>query len=406
MKRFFFFNIGAWVLVVSLSFFWNFKNTKQQQADIALQSARSFFNLIVITREWNARHNGVYVPVTATTQPNPYLEDTDRDIKIDQNQMLTKINPAFMTREISELSSQYQGVQFHLTSLMPLNPHNVATEREKEALQSFQDGKNESGYFIRSKQEPSFFYMAPLITTQACLHCHAQQGYKIGDVRGGISVTLPSLSEMSIGPLLIAHCLIGILGIAGIVFFGIRLNDAYNIVKRHAAIDALTGIPNRRSFSRRFLEEFQRSRRKGEPLSVLFCDIDNFKGYNDTYGHNAGDVCLHRTAQAIRKSLERPGDFCARYGGEEFVVILPDTNSAGALSIAERLLKNVRDLQMSHKHSPPSYFITLSIGTATTDRNARSLSHEELIKQADTALYVAKKNGKNCAVQYTIDVSL
>jgi diguanylate cyclase (GGDEF)-like protein len=405
MRRFFFLNIGAWVLVVSLSFFWNFKNAQQQQADIALQSARSFFNLIVITREWNARHNGVYVPVTATSQPNPYLEDADRDIKTDQNRMLTKINPAFMTRQISEVSSQYQGVQFHITSLMPLNPHNKATEREKEALQSFQAGKKESGYFIKNQSDPTFFYMAPLITTQACLPCHAQQGYKQGDIRGGISITIPSLTEMSIAPLLVAHGLIGILGIAGIVFFSKKLNEAYALVEQQATIDALTGIPNRRSFSQKILEEFQRSRRKGEPLSMLFCDIDNFKGYNDTYGHSAGDLCLHRTAQTIRKSLERPGDFCARYGGEEFVVILPDTNSAGALAIAEKLLENVRGLQISHRQSLPLQRITLSIGTATTDRNMPDCSHEELLKQADTALYDAKKTGKNCVVQYMKDGS-
>ena len=104
--------------------------------------------------------------------------------------------------------------------------------------------------------------------------------------------------------------------------------------------------------------------------------------------------------------MERPGDFCARYGGEEFVVILPDTPSAGALSIAERILQNTRDLQISHRHSSASPFITLSIGTATLDRNSLCLSDEELIKQADTALYEAKKAGKNRAVQYTTDLSL
>jgi len=305
-----------------------------------------------------------------------------------------------MTRQISEISSQYQGVQFHITSLKPLNPHNVATERETKALQSFQEGQQESGYFIKNKQETAFFYMAPLLTTQACLQCHAGQGYKVGDIRGGISVTLPSLTEMSVGPLLIAHAFIGMLGVAGIIFFGIRLNAAYMAVKRQATIDALTGIPNRRSFSRKVLEEFQRSRRKGEPLSILFCDIDNFKGYNDTYGHNAGDQCLQKIAQTIRRSLERPGDFCARYGGEEFVVVLPDTDCSGAASIAEKILRNIRALQINHRHSLPSRFITLSIGTSTTNLNISSLSHEELIKQADNALYKAKEAGKDCVVQY------
>ena len=406
MKNFFYLNIGAWVLVVLVSLGWNIKNIQQQRIDIAFQSARNFFDQIVITREWNAGHQNVYVPITATSQPNPYLKDADRDLLISQDLTLTKINPAYMTREISEISSRYKGIQFHITSLKPLNPGNTATDRENEALISFQEGKKETGYFIKGRPHASFFYMAPLVTTESCLLCHAQQGYKVGDIRGGISVTLPSLIELSIGPVVIAHFLIGILGIAGIIFFGKKLDDAYTIVKQHAAIDALTGIPNRRTFIQKILEEFKRSKRKNEPLSVLFCDIDNFKGYNDTYGHTAGDDCLNRIAQIIKMSLERPGDFCARYGGEEFVVILPDTPSAGALSIAERILQNTRDLQISHRHSTPSPFITLSIGTATLDRNSLCFSDEELIKQADTALYGAKKTGKNRAVQYTTDLSL
>jgi diguanylate cyclase (GGDEF)-like protein len=400
MKKFFFFNLAVWALVVSLSFFWNYKIAQRQHADLALQSARSLFYLIVITREWNALHNGVYVQVTDKTQPNPYLQDADRDIKVDENRTLTKINPAFMTRELSELSSQYQGVQFHITSLNPLNPQNAATDREKEALQSFQLGKIERSSFSEGKQKGSFFYMAPLITTKACLHCHAQQGYQVGDIRGGISITLPSHSEWSIGPLLLAHCVIGILGLAGIVYFGMKLNNAYAIIQEQAIMDSLTKIPNRRYFSIKIVEEFQRSRRKGEILSVLMCDVDHFKKYNDTYGHNEGDECLVKVAQALKSSLVRPGDFCARYGGEEFIIILPDTTAAGALLIAEKLLKNIRALEINHMSSPPLQFVTVSVGTASTDQFAPDC-HEELIKWADSALYSAKKNGRNCAIQYT-----
>ena len=151
-------------------------------------------------------------------------------------------------------------------------------------------------------------------------------------------------------------------------------------------------------------EEFKRSRRKIELLSILFCDIDDFKGYNDTYGHNAGDDCLRRIAQAITASLQRPGDFCARFGGEEFVVILPDTSAAGALVLGERILQTTRNLQIAHRRSSVSVFVTLSIGTTTIAKDTHS--HEHLLKQADTALYEAKKAGKNCAVQYSADLSL
>jgi diguanylate cyclase (GGDEF)-like protein len=404
MKKFFYLNMGAWVLVVIGSLFWNIRNIQQQRIDIAFQSARNFFDQIIITREWNAGHQSIYVPVTATNKPNTYLKDADRDLQVNRDLTLTKINPAYMTREISEISARYKGVQFHITSLKPLNPGNAATEREKEALKSFQGGNRETGYFIKDRRDVSFFYMAPLVTTESCLPCHVQQGYKVGDIRGGISVTFPSLIELSIVPVSIAHFLIGTLGMAGIFFFGKKLDEAYVIVKQHAAIDALTGIPNRRTFIEKILEEFKRSKRKNEPLSVLFCDIDDFKKYNDTYGHAAGDDCLNRIAQIIKTSLERPGDFCARYGGEEFVVILPDTHSAGALSIAERILQNARNLQIRHRHSSSSPFVTLSIGAATLD--SLCPSDAELIKQADAALYEAKRTGKNCVVQHSTDLTL
>ena len=157
MKNFFYLNIGAWVVVVLVSLGWNIKNIQRQRIDIAFQSARSFFDQIVITREWNAGHQSVYVPVTATSQPNPYLKDADRDLRISRDLTLTKINPAYMTREISEISVRYKGIQFHITSLKPLNPGNTPTDREKEALISFQEGKKETGYFIKGRPDASFF---------------------------------------------------------------------------------------------------------------------------------------------------------------------------------------------------------------------------------------------------------
>lgn len=166
--------------------------------------------------------------------------------------------------------------------------------------------------------------MASLETEEACLKCHARQGYREGDIRGGISVTFPFIPRTPDMALIIGHALIGLLGVSGIVIFGTKLNRAYESMRSQAVTDALTGIPNHRSFSDRILTEFERSQRCEHPLSVIMGDIDNFKCYNDTYGHRTGDKCLREVAQAINKTLKRPGDFCARYGGEEFVVICPD----------------------------------------------------------------------------------
>jgi diguanylate cyclase (GGDEF)-like protein len=150
--------------------------------------------------------------------------------------------------------------------------------------------------------------------------------------------------------------------------------------------DALTCIPNRRAFNIRIAEEEARARRTGEPLSLLLADIDNFKAYNDSFGHPAGDEALHAMAQILSGGA-RPYDFTARYGGEEFAVILPRTNLEAAFAVAQRLCQGAAKLEIAHRP------LSLSIGVAglSCDFNGK-----ELIRVADRALYLAKARGRNC----------
>ena len=325
MKKTIYIVSSVWMIFVGISFSWNYINTKNEQKAVAFQAARSSFDQIVIIRAWNAGHSGVYVPVTSNTQPNPYLEDPLRDIEVNENLKLTKVNPAFMTRQIAEIASKRKGILFHITSLNLIRPENRPTIREATALRAFEKGIKEIGEILNVKSNGCFFYMAPLITKKECLKCHAKQGYKEGDIRGGISVILPFIPKIPFMTLMFGHIGISLIGIIGIVTFGISLNKAYETIQRQAVIDVLTGIPNRRSFSERILIEFNRCQRDKHPLSVVMCDVDNFKSYNDTYGHQMGDECLKKVAQVIKEAIKRPGDFCARYGGEEFVIILSAT---------------------------------------------------------------------------------
>lgn len=188
--------IALWLTAVACALVWNIYDQKQSQKLLAFQTARAFFDQVVVTRAWNAKHGGVYVPVSEYTQPNIYLEDQFRDLTTVQNIILTKINPAFMTRQIAEISSETKvGTRFHITSLNPIRPENKASDWENKWLQSFERGEKEQGAFITDGQEPFFRYMAPLLVKDNCLKCHAKQGYKKGDIRGGISVTLPYFSQ-------------------------------------------------------------------------------------------------------------------------------------------------------------------------------------------------------------------
>ena len=394
IKKFLVFITLLWLLLVAASFLWNYISARNEQRNIALRTARSFFELIQMTRIWNARHGGVYAPITKETPPNPYLDIPMRDIKVNDNLTLTKINPAYMTRQISEIAKEYKGVQFHITSLNPIRPQNKPSAREKEFLKKFEEGVKEGGVFIQKEGKTYYFYMAPLITKKSCLKCHAKQGYKEGDIRGGISVTVPFTMKIPFLPLLVGHIIIAFIGILGIIIAGKKLTRAYKVIQRRALIDPLTRIPNRRCFMETLLKEFERSRRSKEPLSVIMCDIDNFKMYNDTYGHIKGDKCLQKVAQAINTSLKRPTDFCARYGGEEFVILLPNTPLKGALHVAERIRSNVEKMNILNEKSLPAGVVTLSLGVASTEE-LTPFTPETLIKNADAALYKAKEQGKN-----------
>lgn len=385
-----------WIALITGSFFWNYTSAKIEQEKIAFQTAKSFFELIVITREWNARHEGVYVPVTPQTRPNPYLETPLRDIQINDQLTLTQINPAFMTRQISEIAEK-QGISFHLTSLDPIRPQNRPLPMEKKALKSFEKGVDATGKFIEKNGKTAFFYMAPLKTKTACLKCHAEQGYQKGDIRGGIRVTQPFRFSIPLTALLLGHIGLGLAGLIGIFIAGRRLSSAYDTIRRQATFDVLTGVPNRRSFSERILAEFNRSLRDREPLSLILCDIDHFKAYNDYYGHEQGDQCLTKVAQQIRNTLKRPSDFCARYGGEEFVVLLPATAAAGAARLAEEIRENIENLEIPHEADPASGVLTVSLGVATFQGDG-SCSRDNLFKEADTALYQAKDQGRNRVV--------
>lgn len=168
-------------------------------------------------------------------------------------------------------------------------------------------------------------------------------------------------------------------------------------LRRLVLLDALTGVNNRRAFDERFEQEFLRAARGHGSLGLLMVDVDHFKLYNDTYGHQAGDKCLRQVAQALTATLKRPSDFVARYGGEEFAVLLPDADMAGALAAAELLLQRVRELALPHAASSVGNFVSISIGIAVAKPPVRG-ELENFMAKADQRLYKAKHAGRNRAV--------
>jgi two-component system NtrC family sensor kinase len=181
--------ILLWMVAVGISLGFSLQTIRRHSLEVAAEGARNMFHTILLTRQWSARHGGVYVPVGPETQPNPYLVHPRRDITTTDGTRLTLINPAYMTRLISELADQRSGVTFHITSLKPIRPGNAADTWERQALIGFQNGLPEMLGFEGSEQDdgPLLRYMAPLRLTQDCLACHADQG-PVNGIRGGISI--------------------------------------------------------------------------------------------------------------------------------------------------------------------------------------------------------------------------
>lgn len=180
----------------------------------------------------------------------------------------------------------------------------------------------------------------------------------------------------------------------------LRLKRQNDLLENLASMDALTGVSNRRAFDLARASEWRRCQREKLPISFIMMDIDQFKQFNDNYGHGAGDECLSRIAKAIKGCIHRPGDLLARFGGEEFAVIMPGTSGEGAKQMVQQFQAAVAELAIAHEHSKVAPHVTLSVGIATTSRTSE-LGPEQLFEAADKMLYQAKESGRNtcCATE-------
>lgn len=186
---------------------------------------------------------------------------------------------------------------------------------------------------------------------------------------------------------------------AGLHELNQQLQEANLELHSLAFSDRLTQLANRRCFDKYLDQEWRRMAREKAPLSLIVCDVDFFKLYNDTYGHQAGDSCLQQVAKAIKNAVKRPADLVARYGGEEFVVILSNTSANGAVHVAEKIRVAVKALKIAHANPQIGNYVTLSLGVASIVPSQKSWP-ATLIAAADQALYQAKAQGRDRVIFY------
>jgi len=180
----------------------------------------------------------------------------------------------------------------------------------------------------------------------------------------------------------------------------LQLKQRTDMLEALAMIDGLTGISNRRSYDEALEREWRKIQRNASRLAVIMIDIDEFKAYNDNYGHGAGDECLRKVAGAIKSAVQRPGDFVGRYGGEEFVVLLPECDQEGVLKVAEKIRRRVNGLNIPHAFSTTTDHVTVSLGCESMQYETGT-SSADFLRKVDQALYSAKEQGRDRVVAAT-----
>ncbi len=331
-------------------------------------------------------------------------------------------NPATFSIELSEqLSDRSQGTLFRLYSDYPF-PNRQATggpqdRFEQDALKHLR--RNPTGSFHRKEklnEHVTFRYAEAVRMKPSCVECHntiassPKTDWKVGDVRGILTITQPLDNVLLIAQqglsgiyaVMLISSALAILGITLVmgrfrlmnVELEKKVEERTAELNRLANLDGLTQIANRRHFDQTLEQEWRRALRNNHPIALLLCDVDCFKQYNDTYGHQAGDDCLRAVAQILQNSAKRAGEVVARYGGEEFAVILPSANSDNAVSVANLIRKRLSAFQLPHETSPVDKYVTISIGIAAV-LPSMSQTSAKLIRAADTALYEAKEQGRD-----------
>ncbi len=241
--------ILTWSGLVAGSLFLHANTHREEVVSAAYSEAQACYNKDILFRRWVASHGGVYVPVSDKTPPNSYLSNIpDRDITTPSGRPLTLINPAYMTRQVYELGKMDFGILGHITSLKPIRPENSPDPWEIKALQSFEQGFVEKCEIQEMNGERYLRLMRPLLTEESCLKCHASQGYKEGNIRGGISVSIPmhtydSIIQNHIQQALMSHGMFWTLGIGGILYAGRRIKR--RVYERNQAEEALRSRQNK-----------------------------------------------------------------------------------------------------------------------------------------------------------------
>lgn len=412
-----------WSGIVALSIHWNITALEEHAFMMGRERGKNLFKAVILTRKWNAEHGPIYAPVTEKTPPNPYLDLPHRDFTTPFGQEMTAVNPAYMTRQLSEMAKE-EGTYFHLTSLRPIRPANSADDWEREALESFQKGEKERTAIIKTAEKRLFRYMAPLKVEPLCLPCHARQGYKVGDIRGGLSVNIDaekvfrSLEEQE-------RFIYAVHAIAWVVV-SLLLLTFLNATRRHTLMlegigsarqkdikhhraqveedsrelhdlitrDTVTGVHTAEHFRQLSSVLWNNALSNRSEVSLFLLEVDAFSDYCDNYGALEGDILLKQVASAITRIVTDKGTIIARYGNASFAIMMVGQDANEALDLALKIQGAVNGLDIPHETSENSRLVTIT-GTVTTTRPQHGDSLAEFVRTIRRCLTEGARKGRN-----------
>ena len=404
---------AVWSLLMVILLYWSISSVDDEMLGLARQEAIANFNKDQAFRAWGTGHGGVYAEVNERTRPNTYLSHIpERDLVTPSGRRLTLLNPAYMLRQMMEEYDELYGVKGKITSLVPLNPENTPDAWEAAALLAFARGEKERMEVTQIDGEPFLRLIRPMVTQKGCLLCHATQGHKVGEVRGGVGVAVPLASYLAVAEDRKLK-LVGVLSLIwalGMVVIWLSARRGFQRIRerldyegriwKQANFDVLTGLSNRSLFMDRMDRALASARRHGERLALLYIDLDRFKDVNDTRGHASGDRLLQEAARRLQCCV-RDMDTVSRLGGDEFTVIVPEISDRTAATVVANNI--LTELASPFTLDDVDVHLSASIGITTFPEDGEDPGM--LLKHADTAMYRAKSDGRNCFRFFTWEMN-